>query len=93
MSAIPPAGRDPATVRRWLQQHLLLGLLQLAVAVAALFSWVLDGSTDPARVSPLTWLLLAVLVAVSIWRYERWFRRGRPGWQWLEGRDDVKRDA
>ena len=84
MRPAPPPSRDPRQLRRWLQQHLLLGLLQLVCAVAAVFSVVLTTPETLATVHPLTWLLAAALVAVSAVRFGLYFARGRPNAQWLE---------
>ena len=82
MSRPPPA--DPRLRRRWVQQHLLLGVLQLVLALAAMFSVVLAGTTDLDGVTPFTWLLVAVLVVVSVVRLGLYFARGRPSPRWLE---------
>ena len=79
--ATPP---NPAQVRRWLTQHVLLGLLQLVCAIAALFSVVLAGTTDLSQVNVVTWLLVAAFVVVSAVRFGLFFARGRPSWSWLE---------
>lgn len=84
MTPAPAPSRDPQQVRRWLQQHLLLGVLQLACAVAAVFSVVLTGPQTLAAVPPLTWLLAAALVVVSAVRLALYFARGRPNAAWLE---------
>jgi hypothetical protein len=78
----PPA--DPRLRRRWVQQHLLLGVAQLGLAVAAMFSVVLAGTTDLADITPLTWLLVAALIGVSLVRLVLYVRRGRPSPRWLE---------
>jgi hypothetical protein len=78
----PPA--DLALRRRWVVQHLLLGLLQLGLAVAAVLSIVLAGTTDLAQVTPITWLLVAALAVVSVARFGLYFARGRPNPKWLE---------
>jgi hypothetical protein len=67
-----------------LAQHLLLGVLQLVLALAAVFSIVLAGTTDLAGLTPVTWLLLAALAAVSILRLGLYIARGRPSPRWLE---------
>ena len=84
--ALPPS-RDPQQLRRWLQQHLLLGLLQLACAVAAVFSVMLTTPETLAGVHPVTWLLVAALIVVSAVRLALYFARGRPNARWLEDSD------
>ena len=66
-----------------MQQHLLLGVLQLVLALA-MFSVVLAGTTDLAGVTPLTWLLVAALVLVSVLRLGLYIARGRPSPRWLD---------
>jgi O-antigen/teichoic acid export membrane protein len=65
-------------------QHLLLGVAQLILALAAVLSIVLAGTTDLDAVTPFTWLLIAALVVVSIVRLGLYFARGRPSTRWLE---------
>jgi hypothetical protein len=62
----------------------MLGLLQLGLAVAAMLSLVLAGTTDLASVSPLTWLLVAALAVASVARLGLYVARGRPSPKWLE---------
>lgn len=80
----PPPPRDPRLLRRWLQQHLLLGVAQLVLALAAVLSIVLAGTTDLDDTTPLTWLLVAALLVVSAVRLGLYWRRGRPSTRWLE---------
>jgi hypothetical protein len=85
-SAAPPA-LDPQQVRHWLTQHVLLGLAQLICAVAALFSIVLSGAANLQQVNPISWLLVAAFVVVTVVRFGLFFKRGRPSWSWLEQED------
>jgi uncharacterized membrane protein HdeD (DUF308 family) len=87
MTPTLPPDSDPRQRRRWFQQHLLLGLLQLACAVAAVFSLVLTAPESLAGVHLLTWLLAAALVVVSAVRLILYFARGRPTARWLEDSD------
>ncbi len=80
----PTPRPDRVQLRRWLIQHLLLGVAQLVLAVAAMFSVVLSGTTDLAGVNPITWLLVAGLIGVSLVRFGLYFVRGRPSTRWLE---------
>jgi hypothetical protein len=80
----PPPPRDPHLRRRWLVQHLLLGVAQLVLALAAVLSIVLAGTTDLDAVTPVTWLLIAALAVVSVARLGLYFARGRPSTRWLE---------
>ncbi len=80
----PSSRPDRVQLRRWVIQHLLLGVAQLVLAVAAMFSVVLGGTTTLADVSPITWLLVTALVVVSVARLGLYFARGRPSTRWLE---------
>ncbi len=80
----PPPPRDPHLRRRWLLQHLLLGVAQLVLALAVVFSIVLAGTTDLDAVTPFTWLLIAALAVVSVARLGLYLARGRPSTRWLE---------
>jgi hypothetical protein len=87
MPVAPPSNPDSTQVRRWLQQHIMLGLLQLAGALLLVFSIVLTSPGDLGHVSPVTWLVLVALLAVSALRVGLFLARGRPNWRWLERED------